>query len=51
MEKQPTFEMGKSAAEILLRLINDQEVLEETVILDGTLNIRQSSLRNYSPPN
>ena len=43
--KQPTFEMGKSAAEILLKLINNEKVSEQTVVLNGSLNIRQSSLK------
>ena len=43
--KQPTYEMGKSAAEILMKLINNEAILSDTVILNGSLNIRESSIR------
>ncbi len=41
---QPTFEMGKQAAELLIRQIAvDGFARPETVVLDGRLNIRASS--------
>ena len=43
--KQPTFEMGQKSAEILLKLINEEKVTEETVVLNGSLNVRQSSIK------
>ena len=43
--KQPTFEMGKKAAELLLRQINDNLFDNETVIMNGVLNIRESSVK------
>ena len=43
--KQPTFEMGQRSAEILLKLINEEKVTEQTVVLNGSLNIRQSSIK------
>ena len=42
---QPTFEMGRKAAEILLKQISAKEIEEaETIILEGKLNIRESSM-------
>nr|WKN37231.1 LacI family DNA-binding transcriptional regulator [Tunicatimonas sp. TK19036] len=42
---QPTFEIGKTAANLLLKQINaDGFAAAETVVLNGTLNIRASSL-------
>ncbi|SFS96653.1 transcriptional regulator, LacI family [Porphyromonadaceae bacterium NLAE-zl-C104] len=41
---QPTFEIGKKAAELLLKQIKDYNAPVETVILDAKLNIRNSSL-------
>jgi len=43
--KQPTFEMGKIAAEMLINTIHGEDNLSDTIILDGTLNIRESSLK------
>ncbi len=43
--KQPTYKMGKSAAEMLMKLINNEPILSETIVLDGSLNIRESSLK------
>lgn len=42
--KQPTYEMGREAANLLLRQINGQSELSETVVLNGELNIRESSI-------
>ncbi|MCI6618697.1 MAG: LacI family transcriptional regulator [Prevotella sp.] len=42
--KQPTAEIGRIAAEMLLAKIRDYDTPNETIILDGKLNIRQSSL-------
>lgn len=41
---QPTFEIGKKAAELLLKQINNYEAPVETIILDAKLNIRNSTL-------
>ena len=49
--KQPSIEMGQTSAEMLLRVINEEEVSLETVIFGGTLNIRDSSVRNRIEPN
>lgn len=43
--KQPTYEMGKSAAEMLMKLINNETILSDTIILNGSLNIRESSIK------
>ena len=48
--EQPTFEMGKSAAQLLLEQIrhntnNEDKMLSKSLILDAKLNIRESSLR------
>jgi DNA-binding LacI/PurR family transcriptional regulator len=40
---QPTYEMGEIAAKLLLKQIDNESTIPETVILNGTLNIRQSS--------
>jgi DNA-binding LacI/PurR family transcriptional regulator len=40
---QPTYEMGEIAAKLLLKQIDNENSIPETVILNGTLNIRQSS--------
>lgn len=42
---QPTYEMGEIAANLLLKQINEESTLPETVILNGILNIRGSSLK------
>jgi LacI family transcriptional regulator len=49
--EQPTFEMGKIAAELLLKQIkhnhkNEDRILSQSIILDAKLNIRESSLRD-----
>lgn len=46
--KQPTFEMGQAAASMLMKMINNQEILEDTIVLDGILNIRESSVKQSS---
>ncbi|MCK0158295.1 LacI family transcriptional regulator [Cellulophaga sp. F20128] len=43
--KQPTTEIGKKAAELLLKQIEKISVDNETVVLNGVLNIRDSSVR------
>lgn len=43
---QPTFEMGQIAAKLLLKNIESGNVTPETVILNGILNVRASSLKN-----
>lgn len=42
---QPTFEIGRASARMLLNKIQQPSMLAETQILDGQLNIRGSSLR------
>ena len=42
--KQPTFEIGKKTAELLLQLIDKGPDQPETIILNGELNIRESTL-------
>lgn len=44
--KQPTYEMGRKAAELLLKNLNDENSPTETIILNGDLNIRESSIKN-----
>jgi LacI family transcriptional regulator len=42
---QPTFEMGKAAAELLLKQIAaDGFASVQTIVLNGKLNIRESSV-------
>lgn len=41
---QPTIEIGRKAAELLLKQINDYNSPVETIILDAKLNIRNSTL-------
>lgn len=43
--RQPSLEMGKAAAEMLVKTMNNEDLATDTVILDGALNIRQSSLK------
>ncbi len=46
--EQPTFEMGKVSAELLLEQINnkdDEKKIPKTIVLDAKLNIRKSSCR------
>lgn len=43
--KQPTYEMGKSAAEIVMKLINKEFISSKTFVLNGSLNIRESSIK------
>ena len=45
---QPTYEMGKKTAELLLKLIHDGPDQPETVLLNGVLNVRESSIRDKS---
>lgn len=42
--KQPTFEMGKTAAELLLQQIENGFTVAQTRVFDGKLNIRDSSV-------
>jgi DNA-binding LacI/PurR family transcriptional regulator len=45
--EQPTFEMGRTAAQLLLEIIKTNvEVSARTVILEAKLNIRESSLKS-----
>lgn len=47
--EQPTFEMGKVTAELLLEQIknnSDETKPSKTIILDAKLNIRESSIKN-----
>lgn len=41
---QPTFEIGRKAAGLLLKQIKDYDAPAETIILDAKLNIRHSTL-------
>lgn len=43
---QPTYEMGEIAAKLMLRKIENENMTPETVILNGSLNIRKSSQKN-----
>ena len=43
--KQPTYEMGYKAAELLSKLIDNEIITDDTVILNGSLNIRKSSTK------
>ncbi|GAB5473820.1 MAG: LacI family DNA-binding transcriptional regulator [Maribacter sp.] len=43
--KQPTYEMGKSAAEMLMKVIKKETISSNTIMLNGSLNIRESSIR------
>lgn len=45
--EQPTFEMGRKAAEMLLWQIQHKEINTETLVLDAKLNIRKSSMRQH----
>ena len=50
---QPTFEMGRNAAQLLLEQIkhnvnNEDKMLSKSIILDAKSNIRESSLRRTS---
>ncbi|RKR14330.1 LacI family transcriptional regulator [Maribacter vaceletii] len=44
--KQPTFDMGKNAAELLFKQINNSLMEPQTIVLNGELTIRESSVRN-----
>jgi len=44
---QPTFKIGNTAAEILLKKINNPQTPNEIKVLDAQLNIRSSSLPVY----
>jgi DNA-binding LacI/PurR family transcriptional regulator len=41
---QPTFQIGHTAAELLLKKIRNHNIPSETIILDAQLNIRNSSI-------
>lgn len=43
--KQPTYKIGKKAAELLLKRLKNENAPTETVILNGKLNIRASSIK------
>ncbi len=43
--KQPTYEMAKKAGELLIERIENSEAEIETVIINGELNIRKSSIK------
>lgn len=48
--EQPTFEMGRTAAQLLLEQIkhnirNEDKMLSKSILLDAKLNIRESSLK------
>ena len=46
--EQPTYEMGKTAAELLLEQITaDSETPRRTVVLEAKLNIRESSIKKH----
>lgn len=42
---QPAFQIGETAMELLMKLINEEEVLQEQIILEDTLIERESSAR------
>ncbi len=42
---QPTYEMGKAAAELLVQSIDTEKIESKEIVLGGKLNIRESSLR------
>jgi DNA-binding LacI/PurR family transcriptional regulator len=43
---QPTFEMGQIAAKLLLEKINSKgNFVPQTIVLNGRLNIRESSVK------
>ncbi|UII75346.1 LacI family transcriptional regulator [Flagellimonas sp. HMM57] len=46
--KQPTFEMGRRAAELLLELMKHKSQKTKTIVLNGELKIRRSSTRNVA---
>jgi len=41
--KQPTYEIGKATAQLLLKQIESESMQPETIIMNGKLNVRQSS--------
>jgi LacI family transcriptional regulator len=44
--EQPTYEMGKSAAGLLLeQMITGNEIPKRTIVLEAKLNIRESSMK------
>jgi len=43
--RQPTYEMGEKAAEQLIRHLEDDKAEYKTIVLNGLLNIRESSTR------
>ncbi|MET2985617.1 LacI family DNA-binding transcriptional regulator [Aureibaculum conchae] len=44
--RQPTYDMGKKAAELLLKHIENESLEPETIIMNGELKIRESSVKN-----
>jgi LacI family transcriptional regulator len=43
---QPTFEMGRQVANLLLKQIDEEGHAEvETIVLNGKINVRESSLK------
>ena len=48
--EQPTFEMGQVAAEMLVNILNEAEISKDTVVFDGKLNIRESTVREKISP-
>ncbi len=47
--KQPSYEMGKSSANLLIKLIRNEFIPDETIVLNGLLNIRESSAKRKVP--
>jgi DNA-binding LacI/PurR family transcriptional regulator len=45
---QPTYEMGELSAKLLLKQIENENMIPETVILNGILKVRDSSLKRQS---
>ena len=49
--EQPTYEMGKAAAELLLeQMAGANEIAQRTIMLEAKLNVRESSLKTQLPP-
>jgi LacI family transcriptional regulator len=46
--EQPTFEMGKAVAELLLKQMKSDNEVAHTVILEAKLNVRESSLKKLA---
>lgn len=45
--RQPTFEMGSTAANLLLEQISESKAAIKTIILDASLKIRESSCKTF----